>query len=539
MMRFIRQYGLMVALSLGIVLPALGVRLTSALTLPTQRFRDLQDIRFVSNQLRETPGQAEEMTQKIIENEMSEAGVNGSPNVHDIIVDQNNSSIHEIENLSISEKQHWITRIQQIYSQSHTMIDTAKLLSSKTAIIHHPGDGEGRGFEDEDNPDYNSNPDIITDLNQYHDLLKKTLEQEEEIEDLWNQITDRLSQKPTFLPEKYDTDYYVVCVDYLPGTTQLYPEQYKGMTMEYAELYDPYESILSEIETSKKREKGIDNRLTDETDDPLKDEEIQIAENQDLEEIYKADDIEVAEGAQDLGDNLESKYGSSFEPAVTLKNAAAASRNGQGGDLVDEQLADVAENLENYLESQNTELLNSLENNEPGALDNIRAALGEDGEPLVDQYESLLESGDRLGGGVNALWTASESAISLDPKYSGESGALGGALSDLRMQISDSLDKKALEASSAASGVSSAANSETPGSVFAKADYGGERVEWRSGVNSENQNSYVSRLINIENYKNVISAELDLWKEQEEDYKYLTELTKALNEKVNAKPPTN
>lgn len=525
MMRAIRKYGIIALLGTTLLVSIAGGRFARAMTLPAQIFNDLLEVSGVVNQLRGTNDEAVEITATLVEAKLAAQGIDGAIDVGALVQDGDLSSVYALENLTPSEKAALVENVLVLYEQTGNLVDRAKHLSSQSAMTQQPGDREGGGFqENATSDDANSHEDIMTDLDQYQDLLAQQKEQMEEIEELWKKIQKMLSTKPANLPEKSDYDPYVVCIDYIAGN-ELYPLLYEDVTDDFiTELHDPYEPILKDVTTSVQRSTNVGQRLTDETDDPIQSAEVAFLEAESFEELLTAGDAVVQGNTQSVGDQLKNRYGEDFEPAGTLQGIA------QSGKLVDMAAATVAldameTELPAALATANASIIEGLKSTSATgglnaeALQTARTALGPEGGPLIDRYASIVQTGAR----------------------SRDLDAVQASRAALEKQVRAKLDTNARAYTAKvtdAKRVSSSFAEKSPDELLAAATKAKRRVEFRNAANAENRTSAVSRLEDRENYQKNVLAELELWENQVDDIRYITSLLRTLQKKASEKPPT-
>jgi hypothetical protein len=207
--------------------------------------------------------------------------------------------------------------------------------------------------------------------------------------------------------------------------------------------------------------------------------------------------------------------------AVTqrLNEATAELSAGGGLDVAGSQLGEVADALPGALAEKNASLLGDLAQSKPGSMAAIRQAVGSEGQPLADRYQSLLNSRER----------ASNPA------------ALDGALSTVRGQMAGLLETKRNQYSASAAqtaGLAQSFSGKSPSQLLADAQKARSRVALTSERNRENATSSYSRLLDRENMKQTISAELDTATSQFKDYNHLTKLYALLQLYQHLKPPT-
>ena len=520
MMRLVREYGFAALLGLGLLAPLFGAPTLRALSLPTQSFTALQEVNTVASQLRETPGEARELTQSLVASSLRKSGVNGSVDVEAVIASGDLSSIAAIEGLSPLQQQALVENVRRTYVESSQLIDRAKLLSARAATIHQPGDGEGGGFGGTVSSALtNSSQDVLSDLNAYQEQLDQTLSQLEDVEKYWKLLQMVLAAKPAFLPEKTDNDTFVVCVNHV-GPAQLYQETYASLDVDLTALNQAYASVLDEVNASVQKYANVSGRLSDFTDNPLSAVEIAAAEKGDYGALLAAASAQVSGTTGSVAQKLSAQYGSSLDGLDALdevQNAVLTNTNLDGaGSLLDE----TTRQLDASLGEQNASLIGALsEAGDPASLAAVRQALGPEGAALANRYSGLLASRDRA-----------EDPAAVD-------AALEGLRGSMAQQLQISKNETMVRLKNARD-LASTFDGKSPTELIADAQRASERVGERAEGNLANATQIYSRLTNMENYQQTLSAELETWQGQENDFSYITDLTAILGLIEQLKPPT-
>lgn len=522
MLRLLRQYGttslLVAALAVPLLWPVLGPAISRAISLPTQNFSQLQDLGKVSSQLRETPRQAQELTQGLVDQQLAAKGVSGSVDVKAVVEKADLSSIYALDDLSPLEKSALAQNVAVVYGQSGQLIDRSKLLSSRAAAIHQPGDGEGGGFTTAAASALsNSSQDVLTDLEQYGGVLQKTQEQLDKLKKLEDLLGVVLNLKPVFLPEKTDNDTFIVCVNYVAGG-QLYPQLLTSIGG-FADMNGAYSSVLSQVTTSIQRRSNVTKRLTDLSSKPLAAPELALTEKLDYQQLLKAGRASIGQQAQGVAGQVASRYGYGMEGVTQLGDVARQMQRGGSIEAAADDLSGVQQQLGADLKQRNGELVQGLASGSTEDLAKAKQALGPEGAKLVDQYQSLAASRDRAK----------------DP------ATVDTALAGMRSGIATQLDAQSQAYVQQAAGAQKLAQSfsdKTPTQLMSEAETARARVAAKAGDNLDNSTALVTRLTDRKNYQETMSAELDKMQEQEDDFSYLTNLGKLLNYKEILKMPT-
>ncbi len=515
----LRRYGAPAFLGVLLLAQVVGPRLVRALSLPTQNFSQLQDIGSVADQLRNTPVEAQDITKGLVDQQLAAKGISGKVDVAAVVERNDLSSIASIEGITPSEKIALANNTRTLYVQTATLVDRAKLLSSRSATIAQPGDGEGGGFTNGAiSALTNSSQDVLSDLDQYSGVIEKTQSQLEKIEKLWKLLGVVLQLKPVFLPEKPDYDTNVVCINYVAGST-LYPQLISNSFGSFTELNGNYSSVLGDVTTSIQRRSNVTNRLTDATSLPISVSEIALQEKGDYAKLVEAGRGAIGQSTASVAGAVTARYGSGFESVSTLTQVSDQMRKGGNIGEVAGDLSGAATDLRSDLVAKNATMLVDLQEGKPGSLETVKQALGPDGAALADRYASLESAKGRAS----------------DPE------ALDGAQAQMRTQIAQRLDTQARSYSGAAGQAAQLAESykgKDPSQLIAEAGQARTRVEERTNANLDNSTSLVTRLTDRKNYGETMSSYLDQWNGQEGDFQYLSTLSQLLNYQEMIKLPT-
>ena len=533
MIRRILQYGFPALLAAALLWPVFGGRI-DAVSLPTAQFSRLTVDR-TADAYRASEKEARAIVDGVVNNALKGEGVDGEIDVDAVLTKGDLSSVYALD-LPFQEKLAIANNVSALQEQTVSLLDRAKSLSQKSALIHQPSDGEGAlnllsslaGEAGVDVSTYaglaNSAEDVLQDLKQYESQLGEVQKQMEKLQKAWQGLTVVLAAKPVFLPEKYDQDPNLVCIDYV-GPQQLYGLLFANIQqMAMAELNNQYQSIEAKVAATVKEQEEVLGRFRDVTANPISQYEIAVAKYGDLSKLGDIAKSAISSQVSGVTAQLTLQLGASFagtEAAALLGDVTKDLGNIESFAGKADAYKQAVSRAVDAAKEQN---LGALTSGSPAerqaALAKIGTALGPDGKATVDRYAALLATAERY------------------PEKKAETEA---ALTKLRGDMDGGYERakrSALAKLDEAKELSTSLGGKSPTEIISQAAKAEGRVAWREAVNSVNVSELRSRILNLKNFQSTMQSQLDKIRELEEIFQKMTNMTKIIDYKSYLKRPT-